>query len=297
MHTTIFDQNATRGLLPMGALVAELKQAIAALRDGQICCPERLVVPLGNQATLLSMPAIADDIAVHKLITVVPDNRAYGLPTIQGHLCVMCASTGVPLLMLDGPTVTGRRTAAMSMLGMHLLGPHAPSDILLVGTGIQAQHHVDAIADLHSGVRVWIRARSDAAATAFCARNTDRDIVMAPARPNIVPDVVITCTTSRTPVYQDPARRGCMIIAVGAFQPDAAEIDAATVLASRIFVDDPTGARHEAGDIILAGKSWDEVHPLADALSQTWVDGLPVLFKTVGCAAWDLAAARVALQM
>lgn len=297
MQTTVFDHDATRSLLPMRALVAELEQAIGALRDGRIYCPERLVVPLDNRASLLSMPAIADDIVVHKLITVMPENRAHGLPIIQGHLSVLRASTGVPLLILDGPTVTGRRTAAISMLGLQLLWPYPPRDILLVGTGAQAQHHVDAIAELHGGAKLWVRARSDAAAGTFCTHNVGRAIMIAPARSDLIPDVVITCTTSKTPVYQEAARSDCLIIAVGSFQPDAAEIAGPTVLASTVIVDDLVGATREAGDLILAGKPWNEVCCLADRPIEKSLVGLPVLFKTVGCAAWDLAAARVALKM
>jgi 1-piperideine-2-carboxylate/1-pyrroline-2-carboxylate reductase [NAD(P)H] len=109
-------------------------------------------------------------------------------------------------------------------------------------------------------------------------------------------DVVITGTTSKQPVYLHPARAGRLIIAVGAFKPDAAEIAPATVLASRIYVDDPEGARHEAGDLLQAGADWSQVQGIAHALGAApMADTEPVLFKTVGCAAWDLAAARVAL--
>jgi 1-piperideine-2-carboxylate/1-pyrroline-2-carboxylate reductase [NAD(P)H] len=107
---------------------------------------------------------------------------------------------------------------------------------------------------------------------------------------------VITCTTSRTPVYALPASRERLLIAVGAYRPDMAEIAPDTVRASRCYVDEPEGARHEAGDLIGAGVDGAQVLPLSAALARRPAPGdAPVLLKTVGCAAWDLAAARVAL--
>jgi 1-piperideine-2-carboxylate/1-pyrroline-2-carboxylate reductase [NAD(P)H] len=87
------------------------------------------------------------------------------------------------------------------------------------------------------------------------------------------------------------------VIGVGAFTADAAEVSASTVQASTLYVDDLAGAHHEAGDLILAGVDWNVVRPLADALASAKKTDAPVLFKSVGCAAWDLAACRVAREM
>ena len=72
------------------------------------------------------------------------------------------------------------------------------------------------------------------------------------------------------------------------------------MLASDVFVDDLAGARHEAGDLIQAGIDWDEVRPLASALGVQAADSAikrPVIFKSVGCAARDLATCRVVRAM
>jgi 1-piperideine-2-carboxylate/1-pyrroline-2-carboxylate reductase [NAD(P)H] len=108
-------------------------------------------------------------------------------------------------------------------------------------------------------------------------------------------DVVICCTTSQEPVYQEPARPARLVVAVGSFTPQAAEIGAATVRASRLYVDDLDSARHEAGDLIRAGIDWGEVRPIAQCLRDRTIPVGPAFFKTVGHAAWDLAAARVAV--
>jgi ornithine cyclodeaminase/alanine dehydrogenase-like protein (mu-crystallin family) len=109
-------------------------------------------------------------------------------------------------------------------------------------------------------------------------------------------DVVISCTTSQEPVYELPAQRGRLIIATGSFTPAAAEIGAATVRGSRIYVDDLDAARVEAGDLIRADIDWQAVQPLAQRLRGGAAPDGAVLFKTVGHAAWDLAAARVAVD-
>ena len=292
----VLDAQATCACLPFTALLDALARACQELAAGQIQCPPRLVVPMAHGALLLSMPAVAADVVSHKLITVTPANAARGEPTIRGQLSVLDPIDGHLQLLLDGPAVTGRRTAAMSMLGLRALWPRGPQRVLVIGTGAQAQHHVDALAALHPAVPVRVRGSSGAAAESFCARLQGSHPLLAPDDSDDRFDVVITCTTSRTPVYREAARADRLLIATGAFQSDAAEIAAETVRASTVFVDDPVGAEHEAGDILQAAVPWAEVRSLAFALERGAPSpARPMLFKTVGCAAWDLAAARVAL--
>ncbi|SFU53428.1 bifunctional Delta(1)-pyrroline-2-carboxylate/Delta(1)-piperideine-2-carboxylate reductase [Pseudoduganella namucuonensis] len=295
------DARGTAALLPYPALVEALRLAVAQVADGVIACPERQVVPMRDGAALLSMVATAPDIAVHKLISVVPANAARGQPTILGQVSVVDAVTGGVALTLDGATVTGRRTAALSMLGVATLLGRAPRRVLLIGTGAQAGHHAQALGALYPGARVDVAGRDLAQAEAFCAQYRGACPALRAARPLAATpvaddtDVVVTCTTSKTPVYAEAARAGRLLVAVGAFKPDAAEIAPDTVRASRVYVDDPAGASHEAGDLIQAGVDWSSVRAFALALARPPRDGSPILFKTVGCAAWDLAAARVAL--
>jgi 1-piperideine-2-carboxylate/1-pyrroline-2-carboxylate reductase [NAD(P)H] len=108
-------------------------------------------------------------------------------------------------------------------------------------------------------------------------------------------DVVIALTTSRQPVYDEAARDGRLVIGVGAFTPAMVEIGANTIAGSTLFVDDLAGAKHEAGDFIQAGVEWARVGGIADVLAEeALAPEKPVVFKSVGCAAWDLAACRVA---
>jgi 1-piperideine-2-carboxylate/1-pyrroline-2-carboxylate reductase [NAD(P)H] len=111
-------------------------------------------------------------------------------------------------------------------------------------------------------------------------------------------DVVIALTTSRQPVYDEAARAERLVIGVGAFTPAMVEIGARTLGGSALFVDDEAGARHEAGDFIQAGVDWAQVGGIAAVLDNPALlpQKKPVVFKSVGCAAWDLAACRVARE-
>ncbi|KAA9001877.1 delta(1)-pyrroline-2-carboxylate reductase family protein [Affinibrenneria salicis] len=292
-----YNRAETAKLLNFSALVDAIAQAAEEYAHNGILSPERLVVPMENNAVMLSMPAIGSDIAIHKLVNVVPDNGNLQLPTIHGLVTVFNAQTGVPLFVLDGPEVTGRRTAAVSMLGIRTFLPRQPQAILLIGTGTQSAYHLQAIAELYPASKVWVRGSRPGRAEAFCEKFAALHPALSPCPSDGMPheiDVVITLTTSKVAIYNDAARPNLLVIGVGAFKPDMAEIGAATLAGSDIYVDDPDGARQEAGDLIQAGVDWSITRPLISALKSQPEFARPVVFKTVGTGAWDLAAGRVA---
>jgi 1-piperideine-2-carboxylate/1-pyrroline-2-carboxylate reductase [NAD(P)H] len=293
-----FDEHETARLLPFARLVETLKATMLDYANGRIVSPERMVVPLRDGAVMLSMPATASDLAMHKLVNVCPKNGALGLPTIHGQVTAFDATTGVPLFMLDGPTVTGRRTAAVTMVGIQAFLGRAPEHVLVIGTGKQAAHHVEALHDMFASARITVQGSRPARAEAFCAAHSHAGVTaLSDTAVSESVDVVITTTTSKTPVYSLAPKHGRLVIGVGAFTPDAAEIAASTVLASDVFVDDLAGARHEAGDLIQAGIDWGVVGALASVLRGVAQIERPVVFKSVGCAAWDLAACRVVREI
>jgi 1-piperideine-2-carboxylate/1-pyrroline-2-carboxylate reductase [NAD(P)H] len=299
--TQTFDAAATARLIPYATLVDALKRASIDYARQRITSPERLVVPLNAGGIMLSMPATAPDLAIHKLVNVCASNGPRNLPTIHGQVAAFDADTGETLFILDGPTVTGRRTAAMSMLGVGTFAARAPREFLLIGTGTQALNHLQAIGELFPDARVWIKGSAPARAEAFCAAHRGHAHDPQPlthadaAIPESI-DVVIALTTSRQAVYDEAARPGRLVIGVGAFTPVMVEIGARTIAGSALFVDDLAGAKHEAGDFIQAGVDWAEVGGIAAVLENAapWSSDRPVVFKSVGCAAWDLAACRVA---
>jgi 1-piperideine-2-carboxylate/1-pyrroline-2-carboxylate reductase [NAD(P)H] len=305
--TQIFDAASTARLIPYATLVDALKRASVEYAQQRIVSPARLVVPLNAGGIMLSMPATAPDLAIHKLINVCAGNPSRGLPTIHGQVMAFDADTGETLFILDGPTVTGRRTAAMSMLGVHVFAPARSHEFLLIGTGTQAANHLQALGELFPGARVWVKGSAPARAAAFCAAHrAQAGKLLGELKPLADPDasvpasvdVVITLTTSTQAVYDEAARADRLVIGVGAFAPAMVEIGARTIAGSALFVDDEAGARHEAGDFIQAGVDWTQVGAIAAAVEKpaSLPRGKPRVFKSVGCAAWDLAACRVARE-
>ncbi|THU01076.1 delta(1)-pyrroline-2-carboxylate reductase family protein [Lampropedia puyangensis] len=293
----VYSAEHTAALLPFPALIDALADTLRHYEAGAIHSPERMVVPF-DSAVLLSMPAVAKDIVAHKLITVQPANSARALPAIHGLVTAFDAITGTPLFVLDGPEVTGRRTAAISMLGLRTLGPAAVRNILLYGTGTQAHYHLQALADCYPNSTVYIKGRTLENAQTFCAQHETLPLQLHPID-DVMPDkidVVITVTTSLQAIYDLPASPARLVIGVGAFRPEMAEIGANTLAGSTLYVDDPVGAPHEAGDLMQAGVDWAQVRSLASALDQQPDRTKPIVFKSVGTAAWDLAACRLVRQ-
>jgi ornithine cyclodeaminase len=112
--------------------------------------------------------------------------------------------------------------------------------------------------------------------------------------------LVVTATTSREPVLPEEVPEGTFVAAVGSFEPEAAELPARLVSRSTVVVDTPEGAREEAGDLIQAKRAgafeWNSATSLEDALRASERPGGTVVFKSVGHALWDLAAARTAFS-
>lgn len=290
------NQAQTAALLDFKGLVEAIAQAAREMEEGAIASPERRVVPLGNGGVMLSMPATASDIGIHKLVNVQPANVQCQLPTINGIVTVCDAATGSIICLLDGPEVTGRRTAAVTLLAIRTFLEQTPEQLLLFGTGVQSRYHVQAINAVYPDARVFVRGRDLRGATDFCERHRGLHPHLEPVGavvPNV--DVVITLTTSTEPVYDELAKPGRLVIGVGAFKPDMAEIGRVTLGDSLIYADEPEGARHEAGDLLRGGVDWAQVKSLAHVLKEGVDRSRPIVFKSVGTAAWDLAAARVAL--
>ena len=129
---SILDAQATAAALPFPALASAIE---AVLLDPSVAVPPRMVLPVGQGNSLFVMPAHDARIAITKIITVLPSNRQRGLPPVQGDILVFDTQTGQRVALLDGPTVTARRTAAVSLLAAQKLSPSLRGPMLIVGAG------------------------------------------------------------------------------------------------------------------------------------------------------------------
>ena len=296
----VHDDRATAALLPYRRLVPALRQAMLDRRAGLIHAPQRVALPLPDGGTYLAMPASDDRFAVTKLVAVTPANRARGLPTLHATVVVADAGTGRTLCALDGPTVTARRTAAVTLLGVETLLGRPPRRVTLVGTGTQAWAHALAMHEHWSPEEIRVVGRTPDAGRAFASGLRDDGIPIAASALDAAlagAECVVCLTTSATPVLPPAVRPDVLVVGVGAFTPAMAELPAALVRARTVVVDDLAGAREEAGDLIQAGVDWREVRELAEYVGHVRQLRAPAgfVFKTVGNAAWDLAAVRAAL--
>ena len=295
----VYDAGATASLLPFVPLSEEIAATLARKARGEVTAPERLSLALPNGGVLLVMPAADKELAVTKLISVSPANSGKGLPLIQGEVVVMRADTGERLGILDGPEVTARRTAAASLLAAERLAPNLEGPLLVVGAGVQAMSHAMAFTHGLGVGEVYVSSRSRSRSEAMAERLRSVGVdAKSVERPEDVLDrvtLIVTATTSPEPVIPETVRQDGFIAAVGSFRSTQAEIPAELVRRCRLYVDDLPAARAEAGDLILARVDWAEVTPLEKVTERLELSG-PVLYKGVGHAALDLAAARLAFR-
>lgn len=296
------DAEQTRLLLPYSALAGSLRAVLADKQAGKAHAPVRTSMPLpggSGDAVLLLMPAHDERRAITKLVTVHPGNAGRGLPVVQGDVLVMDAATGERLALLDGTVVTARRTAALSLLAARLLAPEPGGALLIVGSGTQARYHMEAMREGLGVERVYITSKGFAHAEALarhgCELGLDARAVSTPGEVLSQVSLIVTATTSTRHVLPPDVREHVFIAAVGAYTPSMAELPPELVLRSRLFADTLEGAQAEAGDFIQAGVDWSKVTPLEQAPDMERPESGPVIFKSVGHALWDLAAARLAV--
>ena len=299
--TALLDPCETAALLPYPALATEIA---ALLGDAAVRVPARLVQALPGGASLFVMPAFDARLAITKLITFTPANAGSGRPAIQGDVLVFDIATGQRRLVLDGPTVTARRTAAVSLLAAQRLARNPAGPLLVVGAGAQGLAHLEAFAQ-GLGIReVRIASRSAASARKLADHALSiglkaLEVTHADAQLAHCPLVVI-CTPASGVVLRGQPRDDAFIAAVGAFTPAMVELDPGFcrhVAGHGTIVVDTPDAQHEAGDLLQAGLDVAGFADLRSVLvSGTGAARGPVLFKSCGWAGWDLAAARCAVN-
>ncbi len=292
----LYAAEATAAALPYPALA----DAIAALlRDPTVKVPARTVLPLPAGGTFFAMPATDARVAITKLISFVADNATRGLPAIQGDVMVFDARDGRRLALLDGPTVTARRTAAVSLLAARALAPRTDGPLLIVGAGVQGRAHLEAFASGLGVRQVRVASRGAASADALVAHARDlgldaRRVDDANAALADCP-LVVSATPAQAASLRALPRDDAFIAAVGAFTPTMLEWAPEVcrhVAARGALAVDTRDADHEAGDLLQAGLDVPAVPTLADWLARPRPAG-PVFFKNCGWAGWDLAAARL----
>jgi alanine dehydrogenase len=308
----IMNAEQVRALASLPRLIGCLQKAFRT----ECVVPARQVISLPgatSERLLITMPALdPKGGGVVKLATVFPDNPKNGLPTIQAVIVVF-SETGAPVAVLEGSVVTQLRTAAASALASKYLSRANSASLLIIGTGALPP----TMAAAHCAVRpiirvsVWGRRAERAVATAAAIRaavNHNVEVLVSDSLEQTVAtaDIVSCATSSATPVLAGRwLKPGTFVDLVGSFSPSKREADDDVVLRSRIFVDTFEGALNEAGDILdplrrgiidrkrIEGDLADLVSGRA---SGRLSDDEIILFKSVGTAIEDLAAAKMIIS-
>ncbi|MGY8668051.1 ornithine cyclodeaminase family protein [Bradyrhizobium sp. UFLA05-109] len=291
---------------------ARLIDALAeSFRRGGEAMPVRQSYDVGTPDTpghLLTMPAWERGKALGvKLVTVFPANASRGLGAVSSLYTLFDGTTGWPRAMIDGETLTNRRTAAASALASRYLSRPNSSTLLVIGTGRIAACLPVAHRATRSIARVLVWGRNLQRAQAFAGEISRQgfateavvDLPTALAEA----DIISCATTSVEPIVLGRyLRPGTHLDLVGAFTRNMRESDDEAVCRSRVFVDTYGGALAEAGDLLqpIAAGRWDagricgDLHELTSGARPGRLEESEItLFKSVGAASEDLAAASL----
>ena len=291
-------------LLSPGRARGAIADVLQALRAGTAGASERTFhgrdgAPLGL------MPGFAPGHLGVKAITILPENRERGLPTIQGVAVLFASETGAPVAVVDGPALTGLRTGAIAGLATDVLAVEAAAEMVMVGAGWQAQFQIEAVLDVRPvrRVTVWNRTRAYADQLVDQLRSRVRDVELV-----VTDDLTEACrradiislatSTMRPLLDEQPLAPWCHINAMGSYRPDHRELGSTLVARAEVYADTVEGCLDEAGDLLLpiseGSLTQAAIHPLWSA-SVASRERLTVL-KSVGSVVFDIACAARAVE-
>ncbi len=291
----LLDEAALRPRLGYDALIPAMARALADFSAGRVTQPVRGIVGIPEHRAFFGiMPGVYGDVLGAKLVTVFPDNGARGAPTHQGVIQLFSATTGEPVALLDGRLITERRTAAVSAVAVQQLAPPGARTLAILGSGVQARAHAEALRTVRpfDRIRIWSRNPDHARR---CADEIGAEAMSAEKAVGDA-DVVVTVTHAPTPVLRGAwlPDRG-LVIAVGAVGPTTRELDDDAMVGA-VVVDSRAAAAVEAGDILLSGATIGAELGEVVAGTRSVSTAGRIIFKSLGLAVEDLAAARLVYE-
>jgi thiomorpholine-carboxylate dehydrogenase len=292
------DEESVRAVLRWDALIDAMEQGLAAFSAGRVIQPVRNMLTIEEGKRYLGiMPAVAEAAMGLKLVSFYPGNAGTGVPTHLAIILLFRTDTGEPLAVMDGRLITEMRTAAVSAAVTRHLAAPGSQVLALLGSGVQAEAHLEALRRVRhfTDVRVW--SRTPAHARLFAEKH---GAVLAPDAETAVrgADVVVTATNAREPILKGAwLKRGAHVNAVGSPRPTWRELDDAAMTAGSLVVDSREAVLKESGDVILSkAPIYAEIGEIfAGTKSRPPADQTTV-FKSVGIAAEDIAAARLVFE-
>ena len=309
MSVLVLSEHDVRRLLDMESCIEAMTEVLASLARGELYQPLRFVVrPPDADGLLGLMPAHragATPAYALKEIVVSPKNPARGLDAHQGGVLLHDGETGELVALLNASPITAIRTAAVSAVATRALARPGAGRVAILGAGVQARAHVDAMRAVLDDPEIRIWARKLEAAEQLAA---EVGAIVDPSPDSALFGAEVVCTTtsaSEPVVHKRWLARGAHVNAVGSCLPTIRELDTETMAHASLFVDRRESALNEAGDYILAaakgaigpdhikaelGEVLAGMHP-----GREHEDELTV-FESLGIAVEDLAAAELVVR-
>lgn len=307
----LLSETQVKALIDIDELIEALTQAHLQYSTGKAVMPVRLVVPLPDiQGRLTGMPGFLNEEKAlgMKVVTYFQENPKRGLPAILATIMLFSAETGQIIALMDGGYITAMRTACASALATKMLARAETPVMGILGAGVQARAHIEALARVRKLTKIKIYSPSGTSAPRI-----REELEPAIGIPIEVPasaedavhdsDIVVTVSTAKQPIVRPHwLKPGAHINAVGSHRPDLREIDGATLARAKIVVDSREAIMAECGDILLALKEKsitpDAIHAeigelLAGSKAGRISDDEITLYKSVGIAIQDVAAAHL----
>jgi ornithine cyclodeaminase/alanine dehydrogenase-like protein (mu-crystallin family) len=288
-------EDQVRAVLSYDELIPATRRALMEFSAGRVVQPVRTVMSVVEHGGWFGvMPAVYGGVMGAKLVTFYPGNVGLGKHTHMAMIQLFRADTGEPLAVMDGRLITEMRTAATSAVAVDLLAAPDAKVLGILGSGVQALSHVEALKRVRrfEEIRVWSRTIENARifADKVGGRVTTAEDAVKGA------DVVLTLTSSPVPVLQGRwLKSDAMVCAVGAATPDRRELDE-EAMRGAVVVESREAGMKEPGDILLAGATI--AAEIGELLNGAPLDrkGRAVVFKSVGVAIEDIAAARLVYE-
>jgi ornithine cyclodeaminase len=308
MDPLFINKETVASLLPMQECISVMEQTFRSLAGGNCVQPLRPLMWLPDRTGLLGMmPGYAGDIDVMgiKVISVFPKNKEYGYSSHQGVVMLFETKNGKLLCMADADEITAIRTPAASAVATNLLAREDAETLSVIGSGIQAARHIEAILLVRKIKKITIWSRNAMSAKQLAEKVSAKNkisisIAKDPEAAVRNMDIICTVTAAVEPIVKaEWVSQGTHINAVGSCMPRARELDTATILKSRLFTDCYESIFNEAGDFIIPKNEGaiDDSHVkgeigeilLGKKDGRCSVDDITV-FKSLGLAAEDIFA-------
>jgi ornithine cyclodeaminase/alanine dehydrogenase len=299
-------------LVTMAESIDAVENAFRELARGTAEMPTRVSMNLpGKEGWLGVMPAFLSQAAslATKIVTVYPNNTTHhGMPNVLAIIILNDVETGRVEAVLEGSYITAIRTGAVAGVATRHLARKNATKLGIFGCGVQGGTQLEAVCQVRKVSSVLVYDSDKSRAQDFVSKYSSKVKIQAVEKTEVArgSEIIVTATTSPTPVFNGAdVNPGTHINAIGAFTPDARELDDRTISKAKIVVDSLSAAMEEARDIIIPLRNgiisreniWAELGEIATGSKPgRTTDEEITVFKSVGLGIQDAAVARLVFE-